>query len=77
MPNQLTKLAGELFKTNTAIIEKRAGGADPANYQDPTGPFSGEDNSIPTLMRRGAVDGAVLIPGAAGTLPELQRVGFH
>jgi hypothetical protein len=23
------------------------------------------------------VDGAVLIPGAAGTLPELQRVGFY
>jgi hypothetical protein len=23
------------------------------------------------------VDGAVLIPGAAGTLPELQQVGFH
>jgi hypothetical protein len=23
------------------------------------------------------VDGVVLIPGAAGTLPELQQVGFH
>jgi len=23
------------------------------------------------------VDGAVLIPGATGTLPELQQVGFH
>jgi hypothetical protein len=23
------------------------------------------------------VDGAVLTPGAAGTLPELQQVGFH
>ena len=23
------------------------------------------------------VDGAVLIPGAAGTLPELQQIGFH
>jgi hypothetical protein len=23
------------------------------------------------------VDGAVLIPGAAGTLPELQQAGFH
>jgi hypothetical protein len=23
------------------------------------------------------LEGAVLIPGAAGTLPELQRVGFH
>jgi hypothetical protein len=113
---QLTGLAGELFKTNTAIIEKKAAVADPANYQNPTGPFSGEDNCIPALMRRGVVfmschnaiweqagaliksdinpdklshpalaaeltnhlvDGAVLIPGAAGTLPELQQVGFH
>jgi intracellular sulfur oxidation DsrE/DsrF family protein len=80
------------------------------------GPFSGEDNSIPALMRRGVVfmschnaiwehagtliklglnpdrlshdalaaeltnhllTGVVLIPGAAGTLPELQQVGFH
>lgn len=113
---QLTRLAGELFKTNTAIIEQKAAGADPANYQDPAGPFSGEDNSIPALMRRGVVfmschnaiweqaaaliktginpdrlshpalaaeltnhlvDGAVLIPGAAGTLPELQQVDFR
>ena len=82
----------------------------------PAGPFSGDDNSIPALMRRGVVflschnaiweqaaalikvginpdklshaalaaeltnhlvDGVVLIPGAAGTLPELQQVGFH
>ena len=113
---QLTRLAGELFATNTAMIEDQAAAADPANYQDPTGPFSAEDNSIPALMRRGVifmschnaiweqagaliktgvnpdklshavlaaeltnhlVDGAVLIPGAAGTLPELQRAGFH
>ena len=111
---QLTRLAGDDFKTNTLFIEGKA--AASANYEDPAGPFSGEDNSIPTLMRRGAVfmschnaiweqaaalmkldinpdklahaelaaeltnhlvDGAVLIPGAAGTLPELQRVGFH
>ena len=52
---QLTRLAGDLFKTNTAIIEKRAAATAPVNYQDPTGPFSGEDNSIPALMRRGAV----------------------
>jgi hypothetical protein len=113
---RLTGLAGDLFKTNTAMTEKKAAAADPAKYQDPTGPFSGEDNSIPALMRRGVVfmschnaiwehaaalfkfdinpdklshsalaaeltnhlvDGAVLIPGATGTLPELQRVGFH
>jgi hypothetical protein len=113
---QLTKLAGENFQTNTMIIEHKAAAADPANYEDPAGPFSGDDNSIPALMRRGVVfmschnaiweqaaalikldinpdrlshaalaaeltnhlvDGAVLIPGAAGTLPELQQVGFH
>ena len=113
---QLTKLAGEKFKSNTLIIERKAAAADPANYEDPAGPFSGEDNSIPALMRRGVVfmschnaiweqaaalikadvnpdklshaalaaeltnhlvDGAVLIPGAVGTLPELQQVGFH
>lgn len=113
---QLSQLAGEEFKTNTLIIEQKAASADPANYEDPTGAFSGEDNSIPALMRRGVVfmachnaiweqaaalikvginpdnlsqaalaaeltnhliGGAVLIPGAVGTLPELQQAGFH
>jgi hypothetical protein len=113
---QLTKLAGDEFRTNTLIIEQKAAAADPANYENPAGPFSGEDNSIPALMQRGVVfmschnaiweqaaaliksginpdklshpalaaeltnhlvDGAVLIPGASGTLPELQQAGFH
>ncbi len=113
---QLNRLAGEKFKANTLIIEQKAAQADPANYEDPAGPFSGADNSIPALMRRGVVfmschnaiweqaaalikaevnpeklshaalaaeltnhlvDGAVLIPGAVGTLPELQQAGFH
>jgi hypothetical protein len=113
---QLTRLAGEKFKTNTLIIEQKAAVADPGNYEDSAGPFSSEDNSIPALMRRGVVfmschnaiweqaaaliqagvnpdklshaalaaeltnhlvEGAVLIPGATGTLPELQQVGFH
>ncbi|WP_246669310.1 MULTISPECIES: transcriptional initiation protein Tat [unclassified Bradyrhizobium] len=113
---RLTSLAGDEFKANTPIIERKSAAADPANYEDPAGPFSGEDNSIPALMRRGVVfmschnaiwehagalikfginpdrlphaalaaeltshlvDGAVLIPGAAGTLPELQQAGFH
>jgi hypothetical protein len=113
---QLTRLAGDEFKTNTLITERKSAAADPANYEDPAGPFSGEDNSIPALMRRGVVfmschnaiwehaaalikfdinpdklshaalaaeltnhlvDGAVLIPGASGTLPELQQAGFH
>ena len=113
---QLTRLAGDEFRTNMLIMEQKSKAADPANYEDPAGAFSGEDNSIPALMRRGVVfmschnaiwehaaalvkldinpdklshgtlaaeltnhlvDGAVLIPGAAGTLPELQQVGFH
>jgi hypothetical protein len=113
---QLTKLAGEEFKTNTPMIEQKAAAADPANYENPAGPFSAADSSIPALMRRGVVfmcchnaiwehaaalikfginpdklaqdslaaeltnhlvDGAVLIPGASGTLPELQQAGFH
>jgi intracellular sulfur oxidation DsrE/DsrF family protein len=113
---QLARLAGEKFKTNTLIIEQKAAAADPANYEDPAGVFSSEDNSIPALMRRGVVfmcchnaiweqaaalikadanpdklshaalaaeltnhlvDGVVLIPGAGGTMLELQQVGFH
>ncbi len=113
---QLTRLAGEKFKTNTLIIEQKAAAADPANYEDPAGVFSSEDNSIPALIRRGVVfmcchnaiweqaaalikagvnpdklshaalaaeltnhlvDGVVLIPGAGGTMLELQQVGFH
>jgi intracellular sulfur oxidation DsrE/DsrF family protein len=113
---QIRRLAGDKFKTNTLIIEQKAASADPRDYEDPAGAFSGEDNSIPALMRRGVVfmachnaiwehaaaliragvnpdklshealaaeltnhlvDGAVLIPGAVGTLPELQQAGFH
>jgi hypothetical protein len=113
---RLTSLAGGDFKTNTLLTERKSAAADAANYEDPAGPFSGKDNSIPALMRRGVVfmschnaiwehaaalvelginpdklshaalaaeltnhlvDGAVLIPGAAGTLPELQQAGFH
>jgi hypothetical protein len=113
---RLTSLAGDEFKTNTLITERKSVAADSSDYEDPAGSFSGEDNSISALMRRGVVfmschnaiweqaavllksdinpdklshdalaaeltnhlvDGAVLIPGAAGTLPELQQVGFH
>jgi hypothetical protein len=113
---QLTKLAGDRFKTNTLIADLKAESSDPTNFQDPTGVFSPADNSIPALMRRGVVfmschnaiweqaaalikldvnpdklshealaaeltnhlvPGAVLIPGAVGTMPELQQAGFH
>jgi hypothetical protein len=52
---QLTHLAGERFKTNTLIEEKKAASANPTNFQDPAGVFSPTDNSIPALMRRGVV----------------------
>lgn len=112
---QLTSLTGDEFKTNTLIVEKEVA-ADAANYEDPAGPFSDDDSSIPALMQRGVVfmschntiwehaaaliktginpdklshaalaaeltnhlvGGVVLIPGAGGTLLELQQVGFH
>ena len=52
---QLTKLAGDKFKTNTLIEEKKAASADPKDYEDAKGVFSPDDNSIPMLMRRGVV----------------------
>ena len=52
---QLTKLAGDKFKTNTLIAEPKAASADPKNYEDPKGVFSPADNSISVLMRRGVV----------------------
>jgi len=52
---KLTRFAGDKFKTNTVLDDKPAASADPANYEDPKGVFSSEDNSIPVLMRRGLV----------------------
>ena len=52
---KLTTLAGDEFRTNTLIEGRSAGFANPANYEDPAGAFSLEDNSIPALMRRGVV----------------------
>ena len=52
---QLTRLAGDKFKTNSLIEEKKAASADPKDYEDPKGVFSPDDNSIPMLMRRGVV----------------------
>ncbi len=52
---QLTKLAGEKFKTNTLIEDQKAECTDPANFENPAGAFSPADNSIPALMRRGVV----------------------
>jgi hypothetical protein len=52
---QLTKFAGDKFKTNTLMESQKAESADPAHFEDPAGAFSPKDNSIPALMRRGVV----------------------
>lgn len=51
----LTKLAGPNFPKNTLIVERPAAAADPADYENPAGVFSGENNSIPALQRRDVV----------------------
>lgn len=112
---QLGKLTDGKFQKNTWINDS-GGGKRLNDYQDPHGPVSADDNSIPRLMRRGVVfmschnaiweqagklmklginpdkmshealsaeltnhliDGVILTPGAVGTIPELQKAGFH
>ncbi len=51
----LARLTGDKFRTNTLIVEQKAGSADPGNVQDADGAYSGHDNSIPALQRRGVV----------------------
>ncbi len=51
----LTKLAGDRFKTNTLDSGEAGRSADPSNFEDPAGVFSSENNSIPALKRRGVV----------------------
>jgi hypothetical protein len=113
---QFGLLTGGKFKTNTLLASHPAEALNPGDFENPAGPFSPADNSIPALMARGVVfmschnaiweqsaalirrginpdrhshealaaeltnhliSGAVLTPGAVGTLPELQRAGFH
>jgi hypothetical protein len=52
---QLASLTGDKFKTNTLIEQPKFNAADAANFENPEGVFSGADNAIPTLMRRGVV----------------------
>ncbi len=52
---QLTKIAGEKFRTNTLIEPRSAQAANPVDYESAKGAFSSDDNSIPALMARGAV----------------------
>jgi hypothetical protein len=51
----LAKIAGPKFSKNTLILEKPAAKANAADYEDASGVFSPEDNSIPALQRRGVV----------------------
>lgn len=51
----LAKLAGGSFDKNTLIVDRPAASADAANYEDPAGMFSPQNNSILALQRRGAV----------------------
>ncbi len=51
----LSKLAGKGFDKNTLIVERPAASADLANSEDPAGVFSGKNNSIPALQKRGVV----------------------
>ncbi|MBS0232189.1 MAG: transcriptional initiation protein Tat [Proteobacteria bacterium] len=52
---QLAKLAGKGIETNTFIIDRPAADGDAADYQNPAGVFSGQNNSIVALQRRGVV----------------------
>jgi hypothetical protein len=52
---QLGLLAGDKFKTNTLLLPRPAEAADPVDFENPVGPYSPADNSIPALMARGVV----------------------
>jgi hypothetical protein len=52
---QLSKLTNGAVTSNRFIVEQAAASANPANYNDPEGTFSPNNNSIPALQRRGAV----------------------
>ena len=52
---QLTKLAGDKFKSNTLIEDAKGAKADPKDFENADGVFSPANNSIPALMKRGVV----------------------
>jgi intracellular sulfur oxidation DsrE/DsrF family protein len=51
----LSKLAGKGFGKNTLIVEHAVNSSDLEKYEDPAGAFSGQNNSIPALQKRGVV----------------------
>ncbi len=50
---QLAKLAK--LDRNTFALERKAAEANPKDFENPEGAFSGHDNSIPALQTRGAI----------------------
>ncbi|WP_022720778.1 transcriptional initiation protein Tat, partial [Rhodopseudomonas sp. B29] len=52
---QLTRLAGDKFKSNSLIVETKAAQSDPKDFENADGVFSPANNSIPALMKRGVV----------------------
>ncbi|MFC3207605.1 thiosulfate dehydrogenase [Aquamicrobium soli] len=52
---QLTKLAGDKFKTNTLIEDAKGATADAKDFENADGVYSPANNSIPALMKRGVV----------------------
>ncbi len=52
---QLSKLIGDKFKENSFLKIPQAAHADPKNFEDESGVYSPEDNSIPVLQARGVV----------------------
>jgi hypothetical protein len=52
---QIAKLTGGKLASNSLIVEQKAAAGDPSDYESDTGVFSGHDNSIVTLQRRGVV----------------------
>jgi intracellular sulfur oxidation DsrE/DsrF family protein len=51
----LSKLAGKGFDKNTLIVEHTVASSELEKYEDPAGAFSGKNNSIPALQKRGVV----------------------
>jgi hypothetical protein len=52
---QLAKLAGGNISRNSFIVPPPAASHDPADFQSVEGAFSGKDNSVVVLQRRGVV----------------------
>jgi hypothetical protein len=51
----IAKLTAGKLASNTLIVEQKAATDDPSDYESDKGVYSGHDNSIVTLQRRGVV----------------------